>query len=67
MGLGFLYRLSTDHCGFVGLHSSHHYHEVNNVRILGINITIGLILVAIIFYFLGAKKPGLANKVWPSA
>lgn len=34
------------------------------MRILGLNITLGLILTAIVFYFVGAKKPGLANKVW---
>lgn len=35
------------------------------MRILGLNITLGLILVAIVFYFIGAKKPGFANKVLP--
>lgn len=35
------------------------------MRILGLNITLGLILVAIVFYIVGAKKPGLANKIIP--
>lgn len=35
------------------------------MRLLGVNITIGVIVVAVLFYFLGAKKPALALKVWP--
>lgn len=35
------------------------------MRVLGINITIGLILVAFVFYLIGARKPGLANKILP--
>jgi len=34
------------------------------MKLFGLHITLGLIIVAVLFYFIGAKKPGLANKVW---
>lgn len=35
------------------------------MSLFGFKITLGVIFLALVFYFLGAKKPGLANKVWP--
>lgn len=35
------------------------------MNVFGVQITFGLIIVAILFYFVGAKYPGIANKVWP--
>ncbi len=34
------------------------------MRILGLQITLAMVVTAVVFYFVGAKKPGLANKVW---
>jgi hypothetical protein len=34
------------------------------MRILGLQITVAMVVTAVVFYFIGAKKPALANKVW---
>lgn len=34
------------------------------MRILGLQITLAMVVTAAIFYFVGAKKPALANKLW---
>jgi hypothetical protein len=43
--------------------NSQHAQGLKNMRVFGLQITLTLIIVAAIFYFVGAKWPALANKV----
>lgn len=35
------------------------------MNVLGFKIGIGVVITALLFYFVGAKMPGLANKLLP--